>query len=310
MARATAGYTPFHEPTYKGSFQVFAGALLKDAKLGRLKVCDQGGSEGTADELIAEAERAGTLCTQSRYMVEPDWERLKRDNEPVSPGVWHFGHLDLGPTETDWAMTHISALHTMLKWLNDWGATMGHEFTLNHDGIEWFDERGILVGRAAPHGERDALPTEGRNTGLLDAPPSDAPVVAVAGVTVVEPDLADTPTAHADAESMPARAGGHSMPLTTPQMADAFDGIDGRTGQKWRELLGDLNNHQWALPARAAEGKAPKPATWWPVILAGLLLKRGTSSDPLNHCFLTMPTLKAWLPEWQEERRTRNAFGQ
>lgn len=187
VARATAGHTPFHEPTYKGSFQGFAAALLQEAKSGRLKVCDQWGSQSTADELIARAEADGTLVQSSRFIKEPDWDRLHRENEPVVPGaaVWDLTHLDLGPTVTDWAATYISALCTTLKWLNDWGATVGDEFALNHHGVEWFDERGILVGRSAPYGEHGVLLTEKRNMGLLDAPPSDAPVVAVAGAAVL-----------------------------------------------------------------------------------------------------------------------------
>lgn len=162
VARATAGHTPFHEPTYKGSFQGFAAALLQEAKSGRLRVCDLWGSQSTAAELISRAEVDGTLVQSSRFIKEPDWDRLNRENEPVVPGakVWNLAHLDLGPTVPDLILTDISALFTTLKWLNDWGTAVGDEFALNHDGVEWFDERGILVGQAAPHGERDALLTD------------------------------------------------------------------------------------------------------------------------------------------------------
>ena len=99
-------------------------------------------------------------------------------------------------------------------------------------------------------------------------------------------------------------------PLTTPEVADAFDGVNVQTAKQWRDKLGDVNNHQWLLPARAAKGAAPTPATWWPVLLAELLIKRGATAESLNRAFLVEPKLKPWLPHWQEKRRERNAFGQ
>ena len=85
----------------------------------------------------------------------------------------------------------------------------------------------------------------------------------------------------ATAEAAPAglvlvasQLGAHTpRPLTTPEVAEAFDGIDGQTAKQWRSKLGDVNNHQWLLPARAAR-VSPKPATWWPLKFADLLLKR------------------------------------
>ena len=97
--------------------------------------------------------------------------------------------------------------------------------------------------------------------------------------------------------------------LTTPQMADAFEGIDGQTAKQWREKLGDTKNHQWLLPALHARGSAPTPSTWWPLEFARVLQGRGATFENLNGAFLTVPVLKRWLPEWQEAHRERNAFG-
>ena len=99
-------------------------------------------------------------------------------------------------------------------------------------------------------------------------------------------------------------------PLTTPDIADAFDGINGQTAQQWRDKLGDVNNHQWLVEARAARASAPRPATWWPIKFAELLRARKATDESLDHAFLTVPKLKPWLPLWQEKRRERNAFGQ
>lgn len=99
-------------------------------------------------------------------------------------------------------------------------------------------------------------------------------------------------------------------PLTTPEIADAFDGIDGQTAKQWSDKLGDVNNHQWLVGARALKVKAPKPATWWPIEFAELLLAREASAESLNRAFSTKPKLKPWMLLWQEKRRERNAFGQ
>ena len=83
------------------------------------------------------------LIHHVRYAVEPDMDRILRGNEPILPGVWHLGHIDFGPSETDWEPTHISALFATLKALNEWGSSRGDEFTVTHEGVEWVDERGV-----------------------------------------------------------------------------------------------------------------------------------------------------------------------
>jgi len=108
----------------------------------------------------------------------------------------------------------------------------------------------------------------------------------------------------------PKQSKARAAPLVTPAIADAFDGIDGLSAMQWRGKLGDLNNHQWLLPALAARGKAPSPSTWWPLKLADLLQGRGVTLDSLNRLFLKAPALRPWLPEWQESKHERNAFGQ
>ena len=99
-------------------------------------------------------------------------------------------------------------------------------------------------------------------------------------------------------------------PLTTPDIADAFEGIDGQTAKQWRDKLSDVNNHQWLIEARAEKATAPRPTKWWPIKFAELLLARDASAESLNRAFATAPKLKPWLLVWQERRRERNAFGQ
>lgn len=162
--RATAGGTDFHKPAYARSFKRFADDLLREAKFGRLKVCDQWGAPGEADALIADAMQRGDLLVYSRYLVEPDWERLHRENAPVKPGVWNLTHLDLGPSEVDWTRAHLSALATTLKWLNEWGESRGDEFTVSCEGVEWLDERGLQ-----PPSRKVASSDSGRPPGAPDA---------------------------------------------------------------------------------------------------------------------------------------------
>jgi len=148
LARATAGGTPFHRPTFNRSLSGFADDLLREAEFGRLQVCNALGTPSDVEALIEEAVRKGTLIEARSYVREPDWEKLHRENLPIAPGVWDFTHLDLGPTIPDVTSTRSSALHTHLKALNEWAATRGDEFTISHGGVEWVDERGLLSGDA------------------------------------------------------------------------------------------------------------------------------------------------------------------
>ena len=138
------------------------------------------------------------------------------------------------------------------------------------------------------------------------------------GVGVADPmgERAHTPAAQASAEvlALPTNKGELApigpAPLKTPAIAEAFEGVDGLTAKQWSDRLGDLNNHKWLTPARATQGKAPRPATWWPLKLGEILEARGIPFDALNRLFLNRRALKPWLPAWQEAKRQRNAFGQ
>jgi hypothetical protein len=164
-------------------------------------------------------------------------------------------------------------------------------------------------------------------SGMLKNPQCDVLVSEVAAFLVraeftVPAEMRELPPPIADADPAEAKPVAATVtrqtlpgevrlpPLTTPDIADAFDGIGGQTAQQWRAKLGDVNNHQWLIGARALAAKAPKPATWWPIAFAELLLAREASAESLKRAFLTQPKLKPWLPIWQEKHRERNAFGQ
>lgn len=144
-----------------------------------------------------------------------------------------------------------------------------------------------------------------RGIGVRVLPAEPAPAVMPAP----EPAAKAEPAPTLDTLSKPA-VKHEPPPLTTPEIAEAFDGIGGQTAAQLRSKLGDVKNHHWLLPARAAQARAPKPATWWPLKIADSLLQRQASAESLNRAFLTVPMLKPWLHLWQEKRRERNAFGQ
>lgn len=98
-------------------------------------------------------------------------------------------------------------------------------------------------------------------------------------------------------------------PLTSTEIAFAFDDIHHLSEAQWKKKLSDLNNCAWLLPAIVVRGKAPKSSTWNPVRFAELLQEKGVTAETLNRRFFSAPTLKPWLASWQESTRALNDFG-
>ena len=113
---ATAGGTPFHEPTYSGCFKRYAQWLLDDAKEGRLVVCDGFGRPSSVDELRAD---------DANVVVLESFDPTNPDTSPV-----------------DEFATLLLAVRTREKWLNDWAAINGDTFAIDDAGVGWIDERG------------------------------------------------------------------------------------------------------------------------------------------------------------------------
>jgi hypothetical protein len=97
--------------------------------------------------------------------------------------------------------------------------------------------------------------------------------------------------------------------LETPAIAAAFDGILSVDEEKWKKRLGDVAHHRWLLPARVSKSQAPKSATWCPIKLGELFLKKGADEAALKKAFSNHKNLKAWRDEWANLTRERNAFG-
>jgi len=136
-----------------------------------------------------------------------------------------------------------------------------------------------------------------------DTSPVDVPEVRAAAAPSTAATIEPAPAGGCSADAPePAPA------LTSPRIADAFDGELGLSAAQWSEKLADMP--EWLRPARAAKSPAPIPSTWWPLEFARILLGRGATVESLNRKFLNEPTLRPWRQKWQDERRERNAFGQ
>ena len=164
-AQATAyDAIPFHKQRFDSLLRKYTKYLLAEAHEGRLKVCNEIGGIESARNIIEAIESCGDISEVKRYLVEPDWDRLRRERPPVVEGVavWDFTGVDLGPVETDWDMTHLLCLNAKLRHLNDWGhARGGDHFSISSEGVEWIEgwdsKQGqlelIICGAAAEKGK-------------------------------------------------------------------------------------------------------------------------------------------------------------
>lgn len=161
MAKATAfGATEFHQTAYDGLVANISASLLAEAKKGCLQVCDQNGFAASADELIERVKRTGTYIVASQYVVEPNWQALKKAHpeRETAPGYWNWSGIDLGESEFDDVASELRCLCATLKHLNDWGVSEGNSFSLDPNAPPWIDERGVMGLSAKPPGGSDANP--------------------------------------------------------------------------------------------------------------------------------------------------------
>ena len=93
-------------------------------------------------------------------------------------------------------------------------------------------------------------------------------------------------------------------PLTTRDIAEALDRIDGRSANEWAKLLADAKgNARWALPARVEAGaRRGDPARWNPVELAKILIQRGRPASALDRAFRDRDALADWREDWRREQ--------
>lgn len=97
----------------------------------------------------------------------------------------------------------------------------------------------------------------------------------------------------------PPRAGAPSpAPLTTVQMAEAFDGLRYPAG-KWRKPLGNLP--KWLIPSMVGRGsRGVRERTWNPVLLGAALVHKGYAKPrTVRARFQTNPLLATWQEQWK-----------
>ena len=167
IAKATAGTTPFHRPTYDGVIGSIRERLLKAAIKGQLPVCDQDGFEVPAKELGECAKQTGAFLLARRFIVEPDWAALeeKYPERKMESGAWDWTGIDLGKSEVDKVSTALHCLHATLKQLNNWGSSQGNSFSIDPDAPPWIDERGVMGLPDEPPACDDATPASNVSAG-------------------------------------------------------------------------------------------------------------------------------------------------
>lgn len=166
LTDSSTGESVFHTATYEGRFNDYVDALLAEARTGGLRVCDYRGCQGPLESIIAEAKQAGQLVQVMRYVVEPDWARLKQDpTTEVAPGVHSFTHLNLGPSVPDPDYDgHMFAavVYTTPKWLAEWH---GDEFVVVQTPVAAVCAQGFIGT-----GMRGARPRKARSSKALGEP--------------------------------------------------------------------------------------------------------------------------------------------
>jgi len=145
---ATAhGTDDFHDPAYYGALDKIGRAVLREAKSGRLQVCDQQGfaiSMTIANGLASLSDQC--LSDDTRRLQAPNLETLRQQHPQaeVEPGQWDFSDLgiDFGEYDKDGVDAYLLSLHTKLHFLNQWGETRGDSFSIDLNAPPWIDERG------------------------------------------------------------------------------------------------------------------------------------------------------------------------
>lgn len=138
---ATAGGTPYHEPTFKGRRSAYIFDLLAEVRSGHLKVCDETGNLFAVNETIKATGHSG-FALQS--VNKPDWDKFRTENPLHADDTWHLSRMDLSLVENDKDNPDIYWLVT-LKMLNEWAEKRGHSFAISTDGVGWYDERGYVL---------------------------------------------------------------------------------------------------------------------------------------------------------------------
>lgn len=113
----------------------------------------------------------------------------------------------------------------------------------------------------------------------------------------------------AQGEAVSVSNGDEPAPLSKREIGKAFAGVYGGWDEEaWCDALGDKRT-KWFASARVELGERGKDsATWDPVVLALLLLRRQVTWDRLNEVF-KHDALRAWRDRWVSESQESRPVG-
>ncbi len=119
---------------------------------------------------------------------------------------------------------------------------------------------------------------------------------------VMEEFDTERPCTQPQAETKPApeveAAASELLPVTTGDVAFAFDGLHGWNEKQWKKSLGD--KPKWLAACIVIPGIQGKLQTRWnPVLIGGALLRNGHGKvNNIRARFQTKPELRPWLEAW------------
>lgn len=283
---------------------------------------------------IVTANEGQEWANAEKYMLL--WRAVRLDEKQVNAEIKELVHLNgLLPTEIASRKEQLPPLraklaqiHKRLEWLgSDVDVWVSHaaehryvieEMANSRLGAVAIDEDDVIqaaeindanetidaliavkIFRLAPV-ERQAttaspapLMIEGTPKGAEPAEavtPCNAPVNTSTGPIVSEAASGDTKPDQTE-----------PSPLTTAEIAFCFAGLNDKTEEEWKILLG--KNRKWVdecLDEAGARGRGGAPKRWNPVLLGAALAHQGRArTNSVRAKFQTNHLLKPWLDKWK-----------
>ena len=188
-----------------------------------------------------------------------------------------------------------------VKHLNEWGASNGDVFhVLDSPGKvtisdlkDWETGKVIEAGYYRSYvdfGYEPEKPQAATGTPEVNVPAQKADTVP-APVTGDIVTVSDSPK-----EEVPAS---DPLPVTTGDIAFAFDGLHGWSEEQWKKPLGD--KPKWLAACVAIPGVRGVAETRWNPVLIGAALVHDWDTKPnsVRARFQTKPQLMPWLDAWK-----------
>jgi hypothetical protein len=120
----------------------------------------------------------------------------------------------------------------------------------------------------------------------------------IAAAGLYAPEQADTQPKAMTVEAVP-MVMNNPLPVTTGDIAHAFDGLRGWSEEQWKKPLGD--KPAWLVDCVVIPGVRGKSETRWnPVSIGAALVRNGhAKANNVRGRFQSKPQLKPWLDAWK-----------